>query len=347
MASFQINLNSNKIVGIVTHPLLWNYGGLLQNFALHQTLKKLGYKPITLNYVLPKLSIVKYFRFLLKTCLLFFTSRRRPFVRRKNIYSRLSSFDDFFKKYIAKTKPFCQYSVKLLNENNIGCVIVGSDQVWRPQRFPPVQDMYLAFCKKESNLKRIAYAASFGVDYWEYTSKQSEVCARLVKKFDAVSVREKSGIKLCKDHFDVDTTLVLDPTLLLNKEDYSAVCATIPNKSKKYLAAYILDMNDDIRNLCESIASEKKLIPVYFSSGQTATLTVPEWLAMFRDASYVVTDSFHGTVFSIIFGKEFKCLYNESRGSTRFDSLLKLYESGKLDEMREFSLNWLKNALEK
>ena len=68
---------------------------------------------------------------------------------------------------------------------------------------------------------------------------------------------------------------------------------------------------------------------------------------MFRDASYVVTDSFHGTVFSIIFDKEFKCLYNKSRGSARFESLLKLYETGKLNEMREFSFNWLKKALEK
>lgn len=347
MASFQINLNSNKIVGIVTHPLLWNYGGLLQNFALHQTLKKLGYKPITLNYVLPKLSIVKYFRFLLKTCLLFFTSRRRPFVKRKNFYSRLCFFEDFFKKWIVKTKPFCQYSLNLLNEYNIECILVGSDQVWRPQRFPPIHDMYLNFCKNESNLKRIAYAASFGVDNWEYTPMQSEVCARLVKKFDAVSVREETGVKLCKDHLGVDATWVLDPTLLLNKEDYSAVCADIPNKSKRYLAAYILDMNDNIHNLCETIAAEKNLIPMFFSSGQNASLTVPEWLAMFRDASYVVTDSFHGTVFSIIFGKKFKCLDNKSRGSARFDSLLKLYESGKLNEMREFSLNWLKKALEK
>ena len=70
-------------------------------------------------------------------------------------------------------------------------------------------------------------------------------------------------------------------------------------------------------------------------------------LAMFRDASYVVTDSFHGTVFSIIFGKEFKCIYNEGRGAARFKSLMNLYNSGKLEEMREFSLNWLKTALEK
>ena len=347
MDSNQKNLNNNKVVGIVTQPLLWNYGGLLQNFALHQTLKKLGYEPITLNHQLPKYSLIRYFFYALKTFLLLLTPRRRPFVKRKDFYSRLVFFEVFFKKWIVATKQFCMYSIDLLKENNIGCILVGSDQVWRPQKFPPVHDMYLDFCKNESNLKRIAYAASFGVDNWEYTPMQSEVCARLVKKFDAVSVREETGIKLCKEHLGVDATWVLDPTLLLNKEDYSEVCADIPKKSKNYLAAYILDMNDDIHNLCESIAAEQNLVPLYFSSGKNATLTVPEWLAMFRDASYVVTDSFHGTVFSIIFGKEFKCLYNKSRGSARFDSLLKLYESDMLNEMREFSLNWLKNALEK
>jgi hypothetical protein len=67
---------------------------------------------------------------------------------------------------------------------------------------------------------------------------------------------------------------------------------------------------------------------------------------MFRDAAYVVTDSFHGTIFSIIFEKRFRCVYNKVRGTARFESLLNLYNSGKLDEMRRFSLNWLKNALE-
>jgi len=305
----------------------------------------MGYKPITLNNILPQISLPRYILQSLKTCLLFFTSRRRPFFRRKNVYSRLNFFEDFFRKRIVTTKPFCQYSDKILNNNNIGCVLVGSDQVWRPSNYPPIQDMYLDFCKNENNLKKVAYAASFGVDNWEYTPLQSEICSKLAKKFDAVSVREETGVKLCKEYLGVEATWVLDPTLLLSKEDYSEVCADIPQESKKYLAAYILDMNDDIHNLCEKIAAEKNLVPMYFSSGKTATLSVPEWLAMFRDASYVITDSFHGTVFSIKFGKEFKCLYNKSRGSTRFDSLLKLYESGKLDEMKEFSLDWLEKAL--
>ena len=105
-------------------------------------------------------------------------------------------------------------------------------------------------------------------------------------------------------------------------------------------------MDESIRKTCEQAATEKGLELKIFSADAQASLSVPEWLAMFRDASFVVTDSFHGTAFSIIFGKEFKCLYNVTRGSARFESLLNLYNSGKLEEMRLFSLNWLKDALE-
>ena len=124
------------------------------------------------------------------------------------------------------------------------------------------------------------------------------------------------------------------------------LCKDIPEPSEKHLAAYVLGMNEDVQRTCEKIANEKGLILKVFSADSKVSLSVPEWLAMFRDASYVVTDSFHGTVFSIVFGKEFKCIYNEIRGAARFESLLNLYNSGKLEEKRQFSLNWLKNALE-
>ena len=277
--------------------------------------------------------------------MLYFTSKRRAFFKRKN--SRLLAFDVFINKWIETTEPFCQYSAELIKKYNIKRLVVGSDQVWRPSYNLNVFDMFLDFCKNEDNLKRIAYAASFGVDEWEYTSEQTRKCSELAKKFDAISVREKSGVALCKNNFGVDATWVLDPTLLLNKEDYCEVCKDVPVSSDKILVVYVLDMNDSICELCNSIAKEQNLKIKVISSGSQAFLTIPEWLAMFRDASYVVTDSFHGTVFSIIFEKEFKCIYNKNRGAARFESLMNLYYSGKLEEMRAFSLNWLKNALEK
>lgn len=332
-------------ITIITLPLLNNYGGNLQNFALQKVLVKLGHKPTTIDFLrIPTCSFWIQICSWVKTILFFFIGKKRPFYRYSYKGVRKSISQDFLDRYICKTEKCYKYKSKQLT----GCdaIIVGSDQVWRPKYNYRIEDMFLKFAEKRS-IKRIAYAASFGVDEWEYSPRQTKICAGFAKKFDAISVREESGVKLCKENLGVDATWVLDPTLLLDKEDYCEVCKDIPVVREKILVAYVLDNNKDIRLLCESIAAERGLTLKFFGAGTDTNFTVPEWLAMFRDASYIVTDSFHGTVFSIIFGKDFKCLYNKSRGSARFDSLLKIYESGKLDEMREFSLNWLKNALKK
>ncbi|MCQ2049609.1 MAG: polysaccharide pyruvyl transferase family protein [Candidatus Saccharibacteria bacterium] len=330
---------------ILTHPLLNNYGGLLQNYALQQILKKMGQEPVTIDYVRIVASPLRiYILSWCKSLLYFFLpGKKRIFSRYSTIGHRRKWSEAFVERYIDKTKN----KTKLSNDdfNGFDGIIVGSDQVWRPRYVYNIRNYFLDFINKTS-VKKVAYAASFGVDEWEYSKKLTRQCSVLAKKFDAISVRESSGVRLCKEHLDVDATYVLDPTLLLTKDVYCELCKEISVSHDAFLAAYVLDLNDAVRLQCESIAKARGLQLIFFDAGKNASLTVPEWVAMFRDASYVVTDSFHGTVFSIIFGKEFKCLYNKSRGSARFESLLKLYESGKLDEMREFSLNWLKKSLE-
>ena len=332
-------------IAIITLPLLNNYGGNLQNFALQAVLSKLGHKSQTIDFLtIPTRSFLIQIGSWVKTILSFFIGKRRPFYRYSHKGIRKKISENFLDRYICKTEKCYKYKSKQLT----GCdaIIVGSDQVWRPKYNYKIEDMFLKFAKN-LQIKRVAYAISFGVDNWEYTPKQTVECARLAQKFDAISVREDSGLKLCKEYLGVDAARGLDPTLLLTKEDYLPICKGIPVCNEKYLAVYVLDENEQVTATYEKEAVKRGLVVKKFYADLKSTLTVPEWLAMFRDASYVVTDSFHGTVFSIIFGKEFKCLYNKSRGSARFDSLLKLYESGKLDEMREFSMNWLKNALEK
>ncbi|SOD11539.1 Polysaccharide pyruvyl transferase [Fibrobacter sp. UWB16] len=335
-----------KKVVIVTLPLQSNYGGLLQNFALHNFIKKNGYTCQTIDFLMvPRISFFSFFKYSLKSLfLLFIPSKRRKFLRFSCKGFRSCWANDFACKWLKLTAKCFKYNESMLDESY--AIIVGSDQVWRPKYNYRIEDMFLKFAEKKS-IKRIAYAASFGVDEWEYTPRQTKICAGLAKKFHAISVREESGVMLCKEKLGVDAAWVLDPTLLLSKDDYLPICEEIPVCADKYLAVYVLDENKEISATYEKEAASRGLVVKKFHADSKSTLTVPEWLAMFRDASYVVTDSFHGTVFSIIFGKEFKCIYNKDRGSARFDSLLKLYESGKLDEMREFSLNWLKSALEK
>ena len=336
-------------ISIVTQALLDNYGGLLQNFALQRVLKSMGHSPRTIDYR-PLTNFYsefpRVFGSWLKTVYLFvFKGVRRDFARFRQSKKRNPIFDSFVSQWIDVSAQTSQYSYEQLKNEKSDAIIVGSDQVWRPSMNLCVEDMYLRFAK-DISARRIAYAASFGVNEWEYTEKQTKECSALAKKFKAISVREESGVDMCKENLDVDATWVLDPTLLLKKGDYLKICENVTASSKPYLAAYVLNMSDSIRKECEQVAAEKGMELKMFSADSKATLTIPEWLAMFRDASYVVTDSFHGTVFSIIFGKEFNCIYNETRGAARFESLLNLYNSGKLEEMRQFSLNWLKNALE-
>lgn len=332
-------------IGILTQPLLNNYGGILQNFALQRILQENGFESITIDYVPPRITLARCVCHWIKSFVLLLLGKKRPFLLNRNPKKRKASFTEFINQRINKTDLVYKYSDRI-GINRFGTLIVGSDQVWRPLYNYNIKDKFLSFCKNVKNLKRIAYAASFGVDNWEYTPKQTRECSRLAKKFDAISVREESGVKLCKEHLGVNATWVLDPTLLLTKEDYLPICKEVPICNEKYLAVYVLDENEEVTATYEKEAAARGLIVKKFHADSKSTLTVPEWLAMFRDASYVVTDSFHGTVFSIIFGKEFKCIYNKGRGAARFESLMNLYNSGKLEEMREFSLNWLKNALE-
>ena len=188
------------------------------------------------------------------------------------------------------------------------------------------------------NIRRIAYAASFGTDEWEYTEEETNKCSRLLNTFDVVGVREDSAVQLCKSKLGrFDAIRVLDPTLLLSKQDYIKLVdnSKVP-KSHGNLMCYVLDRTDEIQKLIDQIAKERCLIPFYanskitdLSSPQSERIQPPleEWLRGFMDAEFVVTDSFHACIFSIIFGKPFIVIGNKERGMARFKTLLSMFSS--------------------
>ena len=135
-------------------------------------------------------------------------------------------------------------------------------------------------------------------------------------------MREESGITLCRDFLGIDAIHVLDPTMLIKSNKYQDLCKNVKKQKESYIAAYCIDIDDKKRKIFEDIANKKKLPLKLFSANSNAELTIKEWLSMFRDANYVITDSFHGTVFSIIFHKPFYSMVNEGRGTSRFYSLL-------------------------
>lgn len=332
-----------KNIGIITVPFLFvNYGTALQNFAMQKAIRKLGFNPITIDQ-LAKVPLHLFILSTIKTILLFFIpGKRRSFF---SIYAtRNKIFEDFGRQYIQKTPPLCKCNKDIIKKYSLDAIVVGSDQVWRPRYSPYLEDCFLEFAKDES-IKKIAYAASFGVDYWEYSPKQTKKCKELISDFSFVSTREKSGVDLCKKYLNTEAQEVADPTLLLEVNDYLEVCKDIPIEKSKYIAAYILDMTQEKKDVLERIAKEKKLSIKIFPTKNKSSLSIPEWISMFRDATYVVTDSFHGTVFSIIFKKEFHCFLNKYRGNARFQSLLERYHSGTLNDFRKKSFDYLRNAL--
>lgn len=298
-------------VAIVTLPLMDNYGGVLQNYALQQVLTELGHDPVTVDFLL-SLKFKWYVRGLLRMLL-----KGAPY--RILHKKRTATFERIVQGYLRKTPAVYHYRKSLLRD--VDAVVVGSDQVWRflynEDRLP---DMFLRFAGGFDG-RRIAYAASFGTDVWDAPEKMKRICSRLARRFDRVSVREESGVDICRRDLGVEAVRMPDPVLLLSRVDYLEVCKDIPVCPKRFVAAYVLDDSPGIEERINAVQSESGCPVRCFSSGASSTLDLAEWLALFRDASHVVTDSFHGALVSRILGKPYTLLVNEERGSARIRQL--------------------------
>lgn len=309
-------------IGILTQPLASNYGGILQNYALQQVLKRMGHEVWTVDY--NRFGWLDWANHVWRVAAHKMLGHNVQFgmtpPERRRQEAPLRRFVD---KYISLTEPRTKcFERSVVEEYAFDALVVGSDQVWRPRYNYNVADCFLKFAGAMS-VKRVAYAASFGTDEWEFTDVQTAECAQLAKRFDGISVREKSGVGLCKDHLGVEAVHVLDPTLLLHAADYAELCKDIPRR-KPFVFAYILDESEDKQRQIKDFAARHGL-DYFIKSADAAvsmTDTVELWLSYFRDAAFVITDSFHGTAFAINFNKDFYVFGNADRGNSRFDSLL-------------------------
>lgn len=296
-----------------------NYGGILQNYALQQVLRKLGHKPITMNVVK---CTPRWYRWAstLKRTIFKKSHEESPYQERK----RLKRWRGFVENNISKTPLLRKYREKDIRRFQIDAIVVGSDQVWRPIYNVNVEDMFCGFLS-DRRIPRLTYAASFGASEWEFSEEQTERCSHLLRNFCRVSVREENGVPLCEKYFNRETQVVLDPTLLLRREHYESLCSDIPQESFNFLFAYILDLTEEKLTFVNRIAREKGL-KVIVTSKEVSSEDCPEmWLSHFRDAKFVVTDSFHGTVFSLLFHQPFLSIQNKQRGNARFDTLSSLF----------------------
>lgn len=327
-------------IAIITLQLKGNYGGILQNYALQTVLRRMGHTVETITLPLTweqpwwrkplaygKRSIDKY---ILKR-------RKIPVFYEQWCKRTLPALIRDMQNFVAKRISVRQLPrFSEIKEGEYDAFVVGSDQIWRPPySYRPITDAYLGFAKEWDNIRRIAYAASFGTDAWEYTPAQTRRCTYLAALFDAISVREEAAVKLCREHLHCEAVHVLDPTMLLSAEDYITLFKDkLPEPPRGELLTYVLDETPEKTCLIGKVATHYHY-GIYRANSRFEDEAAPlaerkqppveQWLKDFYDAKFVITDSFHATVFSILFGKPFIVIGNKKRGLSRIDSLLRMF----------------------
>lgn len=330
-------------IAILTQPLQHNYGGIMQAYAMQQVLRQMGHQTVTLNrrnnypsvklFLLRVLSVIK--------CII------RKFVLGKKdirIMNPLSSdyrtydFGDqelksFIREHIPHTQPLrgSKALTRYVTRHHQDAIIVGSDQVWRQGYSPHITDYFLSFLPEDCDTKRIAYAASFGTSQCDISSQYLNECIKALHRFNAVSVRENTGKEILKSLFMTDAPVVPDPTLLLSKEDYEILIDKKEKDIHPGMTYYILDEEEDKMQIVDDASkslglprTRLSLVPQGGTAdhGQLKLDSPSHWLSSIAYADFIVTDSFHGCVFSIIFNKPFIAIANKDRGLDRFHTLL-------------------------
>ena len=316
-------------VAIVTLPLHTNYGGLLQAYALKSVLTSLGHEadvldlkekmPVPKGIKAPCIYLSRMFKKL--------TGTRRQDVFREIRYhrelpARSVYTSAFTERYIA---PRLLDSYLDIKEGEYDAFVVGSDQVWRPLYFTNIEDAFLGFTEGW-DVRRLSYAASFGTDQLEYEYVTLERCAELLSHFDAVSVREDSAVGMCEEWLDCDSARhVLDPTMLVDSGIYRTMSASVAkHPSEGKIMTYILDPSaekEHVLKFVETVSGYER----FALNMEGPVPSVEQWLAGFADSEFVVTDSFHGCVLSILMHKRFIAVGNSRRGMARMSSLLSMF----------------------
>lgn len=321
-------MNNIKKIATITFHNSYNYGSVLQAFALQTYLKKIGYETKIIDFEYgDDYKQYKLFRTYL------YLHQPKSFLadlyRLKKNIKRKKSFDEFTKKHLLLT------SHHYVNEDDMSelntqfdAFICGSDQIWNLECTKEIVPAYFLNFVANNKLK-IAYAPSIASATFD---GNKEELTNLIGRLDSVSVREKSTIDSVKEYTDKEINNVVDPTLLLEVQDYRKIENNNMENVKEYIFFYQLEEDGfKMAKWCEKLSRQKKLSIIYiykdkireFKNGEYAYgITPSEFLTLIDNASYVVTNSFHATVFSIIFGKKF-CTFPTKNSSSRMRDLLK------------------------
>lgn len=339
-------------IAILTLPLDNNFGGNLQRYALVKILQGMGHEVeciflypyynlpwYKIPYSYPKRLIKKV---LGKNSMPILMEKKRILQAEKETNLTLL----FYNKYIPHTEKITTIKeLKRITKDKYDAFIVGSDQVWRPCMTSQlkIENYFFDFLEHRS-IKRIAYAVSLGTDI-PYKTALIKKLSPLYQSFNSVSVRENSALELFKTYGwkKPEAKWVLDPTMLLSSDHYISLIESSDtvNYTKGKIFCYILDKSEKT----DKIRDEKKrtLGLEYYEMGlhDSVTVSIEQWLCNIWQSKFVITDSFHGVVFSILFNRPFVFLGNEERGNARIESLYKMFEITNKESVRWEKINLL------
>lgn len=248
----------------------------------------------------------------------------------------------FSKKHYHISKRYTVRELKELNRH-VDTFIMGSDQVWN-RGISKWCGYAFYFDFVDSDKKILSFSASFGHPIDFCNAQDRETITEYFKRFDGISVRETSGVKLAKDVYGVDAVRVLDPVFVADRSEFDALADKAVKKHEgKYMLAYILDPTPEKRAAVLNVSERLGLEPVVLLDGRASDpaknrrvmdmddkivddIMIEDWLNFFRNADFVVTDSCHGVSFSIVFGVSFIGIGNKARGLTRFESLVDVFD---------------------
>lgn len=360
-------------LGIITYHRSINYGAQLQAYALSKVLSKLGHQAEIIDCNTIGCGNVFHWNF--KSLRGFLGACKNNALSLLSEFKRRAAFSDFVENYIPKSKE-CT-TTEALNSivNEYDYIITGSDQVWHPLICEGKKLFFLDLPIPSE--KKIAYAPSFGVT--DYTKEEVIQYIPLIKDIKHLSVRETTGNRIINKYMGKAAVEVVDPTILLNSRDWNDL--TSPPKYKKYLLYFtILDEPLGLDEAVRKYAYDRRLKILRIGSVRdilkkdfiNVRASGPkEFLSLVRYADSIVTSSFHGLVFSILFHKDFFCvLNNNERNSRLIDLAEKLGVTSRiitdinsldnhnetsidyndvelrLSAMRESSFNFIKNAIQ-
>jgi hypothetical protein len=341
-----------------------NYGGALQAYALQQAVSSIGFDPAT-DVTVPgrRRAADRVSEWLVRTLPAWAfgatqASDMRDFVITKLCSDELFKFVDDHIASVELYRPVGGIDATVLQA--FDRFLVGSDQVWRPS-YGDVKS-YLFNFVDDPHARVISYAASFGTNEFDwFTRRRLASLKPLAERFNAVSVRERDAVTLCAEYWDVHAQCHVDPTMLLDVEHYAQLAEDATSLEPECVS-YILDRSAANQSLVDRVCADlgmtetpltRKQPPSYRAWKDRPDLYrrhgIPVWLKAFADAEFIVTDSYHGTVFAILHNKPFICISNSKRGASRMQSLLatfgvseRLY-TPEMDDFRhpiDHTINW-------